>query len=190
MDGFHVSHPDFRLTAMAQFVREGGVVACPAEAVWGLSCNPFSDVAVSTLLAMKQRPASKGLIIVAAEEWMLEPVLCGLSAIHRKTLSLSWPGPNTWLVPNCGVFPYWITGDSDEVAVRITSSPSLAALSRAAGGPLVSTSANPAGANPARWGFQVARYFGAALPRAAGQVSLRGKPSTIRRVATGEVIRA
>ncbi len=167
-----------------------GVVACPAEAVWGLSCDPFSETAVETLLAMKQRDVAKGLIVVAAEAWMLAPVLEPLEPARQKELSLSWPGPNTWLVPNRDVFPEWITGDSDEVAVRVTSAPALRALSLALGGPLVSTSANPAGALPARWGFQVARYFGPQLLRAAGTVDLTAKPSTIRRVGTGDVIRA
>ena len=45
----------------------GGVVACPTEAVWGLSCDPGNEAAVMRLLAMKDRPVDKGLILVAAD---------------------------------------------------------------------------------------------------------------------------
>ncbi len=166
------------------------MVACPAEAVWGLSCDPFSEAAVQTLLAMKGRPVAKGVIVVAGDVAMLEPLLTPLEAGLRAELEMSWPGANTWLLPNRGVFPSWITGDSEEVAVRVSRAPALRALSRALGRPLVSTSANPAGAQPARHGFQVVRYFGAALPRAHGSVDAAAKPSTIRRLGTGEVLRA
>ena len=175
---------------MVHHIEDGGVVACPAEAVWGLSCDPFCEAAVGTLLAMKGRPVVKGLIVVAADVAMLAPLLTPLEAGPRAELEMSWPGANTWLLPNRGVFPSWITGDSEEVAVRVSRAPALQALSRALGRPLVSTSANPAGAQPARHAFQVVRYFGAALPRARGSVDAAAKPSTIRRLGTGEVLRA
>lgn len=179
-----------RTRRLLRFLDEGRVVACPAEAVWGLSCDPYSEAAVAELLALKHRKVDKGLIVVAADEAMFNPVLRHLPENVRKELSLSWPGPNTWLVPNGGVFPPWITGDSDRVAIRVTSAPELQALSTEFGGPVVSTSANPAGALPARFGFQVARYFGAQFPRAPGSVNLQGKPSTIRRAGTGDIVRA
>jgi len=174
---------------MAHAIIDGGVVACPAEAVWGLSCDPWNQHAVMSILQLKRRPVDKGLIVVAADAEMFAPLLDNLSDSVRKELILSWPGPNTWLVPNSGVFPAWITGDSDEVAIRVTSAPALKALSQELGGPLVSTSANPAGALPARHHFQVVNYFGVELPRAIGSVDLGAKPSTIRRAGTGEILR-
>ncbi len=168
----------------------GAVVACPAESVWGLSCDPFDGAAVLELLRLKGRELSKGLIVVAGDVDTVEPLLMPLTAAERAAVRLSWPGPNTWLLPNQGRFPDWITGDSEEVALRVTSSPILAALCRLSGGFLVSTSANPAGAQPAMTRVQVVNYFGPNLPVAAGTVDLSGKPSTIRRVGTGDVIRA
>ena len=179
-----------RTRQLMHLIFAGDVVACPAEAVWGLSCDPFSEETVLNLLAMKSRVMCKGLIVVAAEEWMFEPLLAELSPGQRMELTMSWPGPNTWLVPNRGVFPTWITGDSDEVAIRITSSPALRALSLAVGGPLVSTSANPSGSQPARHAFQVVRYFGPGLARSIGAVDLEKRPSVIRRIMTHEIIRA
>ncbi len=182
--------PAQRMNEVIRQVELEGVVACPAEAVWGLTCDPLSEDAVLQLLAMKHRPASKGLIIVAASSAMFEPLLTPLDSAQRSELEFGWPGPNTWLVPNRGLYPEWITGDSDEIAIRVTKAPALAALSYRLGRPLVSTSANPADAQPARHGFQVVRYFGRGLVRAPGVVDLRATPSTIRRAGTGEVLRA
>jgi L-threonylcarbamoyladenylate synthase len=185
-----VKLPAQRMNEVVQQVEQEGVVACPAEAVWGLTCDPLSEDAVLQLLAMKHRPISKGLIIVAASSAMLGPLLKPLDSTQRNELELSWPGPNTWLVPNRGLYPDWITGESDEIAIRVTSAPALALLSYRLGRPVVSTSANPAGAQPARHSFQVVRYFGRGLVRAPGVVDLEASPSTIRRVGTGEVLRA
>src|SRR3546814_20042737 len=50
----------------ASALRAGGIIACPTEAVWGLSCDPFNEATVQRLLAIKQRPVDNGLILIAA----------------------------------------------------------------------------------------------------------------------------
>ncbi|MEP1595270.1 MAG: Sua5/YciO/YrdC/YwlC family protein, partial [Halieaceae bacterium] len=56
-----------RLYSALDALTAGGVVACPTEAVWGLSCDPDNPSAVQRLLALKQRPVAKGLILVASD---------------------------------------------------------------------------------------------------------------------------
>ena len=182
-------HSRWRAPQLAALLWTGEVVACPAEGVWGLSCDPFDESAVLDLLTMKQRDVSKGLIVVGASSDMFADVLSDLSSEQRQTMRASWPGPNTWLVPHRGCFPSWITGESDDVAIRVTSSPALATLCSAFGGPLVSTSANPAGLAPPHSTWELRRYFGTALPAMPGAIDPAGKPSTIRRVDDGSVIR-
>ena len=182
-------HSRWRAPKLAASLGAGAVVACPAEGVWGLSCDPFDEGAVLDLLAMKQREVSKGLIVVGASSASFSEVLDGLSPERQALILSSWPGPNTWLVPHRGCFPPWVTGDSDEVAIRVTSSPALSALCVAFGGPLVSTSANPAGLPPPHSMWELRRYFGMALQAMPGAIDPAGKPSTIRRVQDGSVIR-
>ena len=180
-----------RLSAALAALDKEGVIACPTEAVWGLSCDPDSEAAVYRLLALKSRPVEKGLILVAASESQLGFLLAGLPAEQRAKLSASWPGPNTWLVPHNGRVQPWVHGQHASVAVRVSGHPVVKALCEAWGGPLVSTSANPAGAQPPKAGFQVARYFGAELDAVLpGEVGGATGPSQIRDLATGAVIRA
>ncbi len=54
------------LTIASQIMHQGGVVAYPTEAVWGLGCDPFNRRAVHSLLSLKQRSADKGLILIAS----------------------------------------------------------------------------------------------------------------------------
>ena len=179
----------WRLPLLRSVLDGGGVVACPAEGVWGLSCDPYSEVAVDDLLTLKLRSVHKGLIVVAADAAMFDVVLSYLSPDESQRVRASWPGPNTWLVPNHGVFPDWITGDSTDVAIRVTSALPLKGLSESFGGPLVSTSANPAGLPPPYYLWALRRYFGVTLPALPGMLEEAGKPSTIRRIRDGTIVR-
>ena len=167
------------------------MVACPTEAVWGLSCDPFSELAVAHLLQLKRRPEGKGLILVAATMSQLEWLLRGLPAAQRARLELSWPGPTTWLIPHNGRVPPWIHGDHDTVAVRVSAHPAIAALCRTWGGALVSSSANPAGAQAAVHAFQVRRYFGDRLDYLIpGVTGGAARPSVIKHLVSDEVVRS
>ena len=56
-------------------LKQGGVIAYPTEAVWGLGCDPFNEAAVMRLLAIKQRDVVKGLILVAGDRTQLDGLL-------------------------------------------------------------------------------------------------------------------
>jgi len=93
-------------------------------------------------------------------------------------------------LPHRGRVPFWIHGEHDTVAVRVSDHPVVRALCLAWGGPLVSSSANPAGARPARESFQVRRYFGNRLDYLLpGAVGGAGRPTGIRDLVSGKVIR-
>jgi L-threonylcarbamoyladenylate synthase len=169
----------------------GGVIAYPTEAVWGLGCDPADESAVTRLLSLKRRPVDKGLILVASNEAQLAWLLADLSKDQRQRLRQSWPGPVTWLLPHRGRVPQWIHGDHETVAVRVSSHPIVRALCDSWGGALVSTSANRAGCNAALHQYQVRRYFGRGLDFVVpGTLGAAGRPSQIRELASGRIIRA
>lgn len=132
-------------------LKNGGVIAYPTEAVWGLGCDPFDEAAVARLLAIKQRPADKGLILIAGALEQFEGLLDwdALPTDRSEAVFASWPGPHTWIVPATGRVPHWITGAHDGIAVRVSAHPLVVRLCAAFGGPLVSTSANVGGEAPA-----------------------------------------
>jgi L-threonylcarbamoyladenylate synthase len=180
-----------RLRLAQQVLSAGGVIACPTEAVWGLSCDPRNRRAVERLLTLKGRSLYKGLILVAADEQQLEFLLADLEPDERRAMSECWPGPSTWLVPHRGRVSAWVHGAHETVAVRVSDHPVVAALCAAWGGPLVSTSANPAGCRPPQAGFQVRRYFGDLLDYIVpGAVGDSGRPTQIRDLASRRIIRS
>jgi L-threonylcarbamoyladenylate synthase len=154
------------------------LLAYPTEAVWGLGCNPNNDAALQRLLRLKQRPWQKGLVVVAADFSQLQPWLLPLAAADEARVLASWPGPVTWALPCQPDVSRWLRGEHDTLAVRVSAHPVVQQLCRQLG-PLVSTSANPAGEAPARTLAQVQQYFGTAVTYAHGDVGGRILPSEI-----------
>ena len=182
---------DVALIRAVRALRDGAIIAYPTEAVWGVGCDPFNQRAVETLLALKHRPLHKGLILAAADATMFAPLIDPLPPAQRQRLLDSWPGPNTWVVPDPDhLTPRWIRGAHDSVALRVSAHPLVARLARAFGGAIVSTSANPSGLPPARSRFMVRRYFGELVMILPGETAGARNPTTIRDVVSGNTLRA
>lgn len=132
---------------LAAILRAGGVVAYPTETFYGLGALARDEGALLRLARAKGRPEGKPLPLVAADEAMVEAVAV-FGPVARRLAERFWPGPLTLVLPARGGLPAPITGGTGTVGIRVPGSELARALCRAAGGPLVSTSANPAGAPP------------------------------------------
>jgi L-threonylcarbamoyladenylate synthase len=181
----------WQIAQAARCVKAGGIVAYPTEAVYGLGCDPRDGAAVMRLLTLKQRPIAKGLILIAARFEDLQPFLVALPAETRSKIQKTWPGPVTWLLPARPEVPYWLRGNHDALAVRVTAHPLAAALCRACGGVLVSTSANISKRPPVRTALAVRRSFGADIDYVLnGELGGLDKPTTIIDAGSGRIVRA
>jgi len=180
---------NWRIRQAVSTLNHGGVIAYPTEAVYGLGCDPWNVQAVKRLLDIKQRPWQKGLIIIAADFNQLQDFIAPVSPEILKSLELTWPGPVTWLLPVNTNLPHYLSGLHDTIAVRVTAHKQTVELCRTFGGAIVSTSANLAGAKPAktirqlRWNMN---NINAIVP---GQCSGSSQPTEIRDAQTGERVR-
>jgi L-threonylcarbamoyladenylate synthase len=180
----------WQLHAAARWVRAGGVIAYPTEAVFGLGCDPGDRCAVERLLALKRRSAAKGLILIASEWNQLQPWLDRIPAAWHEKLQSSWPGPTTWLIPAAKHCPDWLTGHHDTLAVRVSAHPLVRRLCQALDSAIVSTSANRSGQRPARSVLEVRLRFGYQIDFVLpGQIGTLTKPTEIRDLASGTVVR-
>ncbi|WP_299203094.1 Sua5/YciO/YrdC/YwlC family protein [uncultured Amphritea sp.] len=176
----------------ARAMHQGGVIAYPTEAVWGLGCDPFNETAVYRLLAIKRRPVHKGLILVAASVQQVKPLLDNLAPDDRARVVASWPGPVTWILPDPdNLIPYWIKGNHDSVAVRVSDHYQVKNLCEAFGSMIVSTSANYSDKDAARDKLKVAIHFGdkvdAIVP---GELGALSRPTKIYRLDSDQPVRS
>ena len=143
------------------------------------------------LKTLEEPPSQCVLILVAHDERYFETLLAPLPLVQRTRMREAWPGPVTFVVPDPdGWSPEWVRGSHDSVAVRVSRHPLTCELSRLVKGPLISTSANPAGAAPALTALQARRYFGDELDLyLAGATGGETRPSRIIDALTGKTFR-
>ncbi|WP_087023567.1 L-threonylcarbamoyladenylate synthase type 1 TsaC [Thaumasiovibrio subtropicus] len=179
------------LSQVVDALKSGNVIAYPTEAVFGVGCDPDSELAVQRLLALKQRPVEKGLILIAADYAQLQDYIddSQLSESQRATIADTWPGPVTWVMPAKPTVPQFLTGQFDTIAVRVSDHPLVQALCRAYGKPITSTSANLTGEPPCRTSEEVVEQLGDKVVLFSGETGGRENPSEIRDAQTGKVFR-
>jgi len=173
---------------LAQPFEGGGIFAYPTEAIYGLGCDPDNKAAVMRLLHIKNRPISKGLILVASDFSQVEKYLEPLSVSQRK---FTQPSNTTYIFPALKSAPAWLTGDFNSLAIRITKHPLARELCETLGSAVVSTSANVSGQAPAKSIDEVIAQLGDKIDLILeGKLGDSQKPSTIRDSITNQIIRA
>lgn len=180
------------LSELPAWFNNGEIFAYPTEAVFGLGCDPLYQSAVARILAIKQRPVEKGLILIAEDYSQLSDYvdLTQIPPNNAEQMFTSWPDAVTWLVPKSSLTPNWISGDSELVAVRVSNHPIVKQMCAVLGKAIVSTSANPATLPPAQTSDEVRKYFGDSINIVEGSVGKKGSVSTIINSMNLDVIRA
>ena len=172
-----------------ELLNQGDVVAYPTEGVYGFGCDPRNEAAIEKVLELKQRPAHKGLILIASSFEQLQEFVAEVPADKLAAAAVTWPGPYTWIFPAAKTTSKLLTGEHDSIAVRVSAHPVVQELCQAFGA-LVSTSANLAGQPAAMSAADIQHYFGANFPVVPGALGGSKKPSTITDVMSGMIIRA
>ena len=130
------------ISRAADVLLGGGVITCPTEGVFGLSCMPDNSDALLRLLEIKQRDPAKGLILIAASREQLRDWI----AVPPDDIPDPLPDQAvTWIVAAADGVSELVRGEHSGVAVRITTNPIARSLCEAVGSALISSSANLAG---------------------------------------------
>lgn len=158
-------------------IRAGNVIAYPTESVFGLGCDPLNEAAVLQLLTLKRRDPAKGLILVAANLAQLAPYIT-LTASQQKRIETA-TDPTTWLVTPNPHIPNWLTGSHNRLAIRISTHPTVQALSQKFQSPIISTSANTSGKPAAKRTWQVTKRVGKLLYIVTDSVGNLASPTAI-----------
>ncbi len=129
------------LTAAADVIQRGGLVAFPTETVYGLGADALNPGAVAGIFAAKGRPASDPLIVHLADLDQLELVVAELPPSLAQLHDLM-PGPLTLVLPRHARVPLSVSAGRDTVAVRVPAHAVAVGLIRAAATPIAAPSAN------------------------------------------------
>jgi L-threonylcarbamoyladenylate synthase len=174
----------------ARCLLEGGVIAYPTEAVFGLGCLPAYENSISKLRHIKQRPPEQGLILVADRIERFQPYLQPLTSRQRSLMQTRRHRAITWLAPASRDCPPSLSGKHNRLAIRLIKHPLVVELCRLTQSALISTSANHRGHPPALSTGQVMATLGGELDCIlAGKTGKARSVSEIRDIDTGTVYR-
>lgn len=181
----------WQINRLGKAVLQGAVFAYPTDTIWGFGCHPLDAPAVKQILDIKQRPVSKGLILLASDLQYIEPYISpDISNDDKRRLQQKSDQPTTWLVeanPDC---PYWLCGEFTTIAIRLTDHRFVRQMCDAISAPLVSTSANRSGKPPIRNAIQARCQFSGELDFIVHGFKTGGaKASRIKSLETEKVIR-
>jgi L-threonylcarbamoyladenylate synthase len=126
------------LTRAAQLVRSGGVIAFPTDTVFGLGAAADDEIATRRVFHIKGRPVGLPLILMVADTSQLEGRV-HVDSRSEAMMQRWWPGPLTLILHAKG---------GGTLGVRIPKHKVALDLLKAAG-PLMTTSANLHGLDPA-----------------------------------------
>ena len=135
------------IRAAVDVLRKGGIILYPTDTVWGIGCDATNSDAVRRVFEIKQRSDAKALITLVGSLAQLERTVTGIPDVAYQLIEFT-DRPLTIVYdgvqPSARIAPELLAADGT-IGVRVTSEPFSAALCRAFGKPLVSTSANIGG---------------------------------------------
>jgi len=130
------------LAKAVAILKNGGVVAFPTDTIYGLGALADNPAAVRRIFEAKERPLGQALPLLVADITQATMAASVVSEAARCLMAHFWPGALTIVLPRAAWVPDVITAGGPTVAVRVPNHPLTLALVKAAGVPLVGTSAN------------------------------------------------
>ncbi len=129
-------------------LRAGHLVIIPTDTVYGLVGDTTAEAA-QKIFAIKGRDDHKPLPVLVGNIEQLRQVEAGMSLAGSLLADRYWPGPLTIIVYRDDGVPAQITAARDTIGVRMPDHSFPLTLLQRHGGPLIATSANSSGEQPA-----------------------------------------
>ncbi|HVS79221.1 MAG TPA: L-threonylcarbamoyladenylate synthase [Candidatus Saccharimonadales bacterium] len=162
---------------VVKLLSAGGVGLLPSDTIYGLSCRAPDQKAVERVHQIKRRDKTKPFVILISRVEQLNEL--GIITTEAAPALRYWPGKLT-MICEAQDAPAWLHMGTRSLAVRQPDYPELRELIDKVG-PIVSTSANLSGGQPAASVSDAQKYFGDKLDFYVDAGQLSGQPSTIIR---------
>ena len=134
---------DFIFAAVDTLLR-GGTLLYPTDTIWGIGCDATNYAAVEKLYSLKQRDHGKSMLVLCADEEMVERYVAPVGDSVRELLSAE--SPTTVIMPQMrGMLASNLVASDGTIGVRIPRMDFCQSMLASFGRPDVSTSANLSG---------------------------------------------
>ena len=168
------------LDKVVERLNRGGIIGYPTETVYGLGGNAEDPGVIERIYRLKERDSQRPFLMLIAGQESIHPFVTNISRAAEILMNRFWPGPLTLVFDASPLLPESLIGKKGKVAVRVSSDPVCRVLLEKYQKPIISTSANPSGMEPARSAADVLEFFKGKIDLILdGGMRLTGIPSTI-----------
>jgi len=105
-------------------LKEGKIILCPTDTIWGLSCDIFHEQSVNRIYQIKNRDRNKPFIILVNNIEMLKRFIQNLHP-RVETLLQHYNKPLTIIHQAGDLIPDYLLCGNNTIAIRITTLPLL-----------------------------------------------------------------
>lgn len=127
-----------------EVLKKGGLILCPTNTVWGLSCDATNEHAVEKLYEVKQRSKEISLIILLDNSSKIQQYVKEVPEIAWELMDVS-DKPLTIIFPDAKNLASNVTAKDGSIGIRICNDEFCKRLIYKYRKPIVSTSANFSG---------------------------------------------
>ena len=175
----HPQSPQSRhIQRAVESLRDGGVVVYPTDTVYGLGCDITSKHALERIVRIKGRDPKKPLSFVCADLTHISRY-ARVSNMAYRILKRFLPGAYTFVLEASSEVPKMLLTRQKTVGIRVPEHAVCSALVKELGNPILSTSANPAGADPLNNPREIQEILGKQVDFILDSGVLAQVPSTV-----------
>lgn len=127
-----------------EVLKSGGVILYPTDTVWGIGCDASNEEAVKKIYELKQREDSKSMIVLVANDAMLQKHVVEIPDLAWDIIDLATK-PTTIIYPKAKQLAKNVVAENGSIGIRMVKQGFTSQLVQKFNKPLVSTSANISG---------------------------------------------
>ncbi len=136
---------DIDIQKCVTVLQNGGIILYPTDTIWGIGCDATNEEAVAKIYALKQRPDSKSMLVLVADQKQLNKYITVPHPEISEYLNASTK-PTTVIYENAiNLADNLINKTDGSIGIRIVQDDFCKQLLKRFRKPIVSTSANMSG---------------------------------------------
>lgn len=140
-----ISYSDEDISAAAEYIKNGELVAFPTETVYGLGGDALNPDSSKKIYKAKGRPSDNPLIVHLASFSDAENYVKEIPDTAQRLMDTFSPGPITAVLPKKDIIPYETSGGLDTVGIRVPVNEIARKFISKCGTPIAAPSANLSG---------------------------------------------
>jgi L-threonylcarbamoyladenylate synthase len=177
---------DENIQVIVNSINNGQIGVIPSDTLYGISCSAFNKEEVERIYTVKGRDAKKPFIILISEISDLAKFNIKIDPQQNVLANKLWPNKLSIVFP-CPDEKYtYLHRGTKSIAFRIPNNSSLLEILKETG-PIVSTSVNTAGKEPALTIEEAKSMFGKQIDFYVDVGELKAKPTTVVSFQKGKV---